>query len=107
MNYSMSPPQASNFAAAHDLVFYALLGLTIVFTAIVAAGIILFATRYRAGTKVNRANAPHEHMTLELTWTIIPLLLGLVMFAAGAKLFIWMRTPPKDAEEVYVVGKQW
>jgi len=107
MNYSMSPPQASNFAAPHDWVFYILLALTIVFTLIVGVAVVIFAARYRAGTKVNRARPVHEHMTLELTWTIIPLILGLFMFVAGAKLFVYMRTPPKDAMNIFVVGKQW
>jgi cytochrome c oxidase subunit II len=107
MNYSMSPPQASNFSGWHDLLFYALLALTVVFTLIVGVAVVIFAAKYRVGSKANRARPVHEHLPLELTWSIIPLILGVIMFLFSAKLFIWERTPPKDALNIYVVGKQW
>lgn len=107
MNYPMSPPSASNFASEVDLVFYGLVVLTIVFTALVGIGVLVFAVRYREGTKVDRTRPVHEHLPLELTWSIIPLLLGLVMFFLGARSFVHMRTPPKDATEIFVIGKQW
>jgi cytochrome c oxidase subunit 2 len=107
MNYPVAPPSASNFASEYDLVFYGLVILTVVFTAIVAFFVLLFAIKYKQGTKIDRSRPVHEHLPLELTWSVIPLLLGLVMFFLGAKLFVKMRTPPKDAMEVFVIGKQW
>lgn len=107
MNFPFAPQQASSVAYQHDIVFYALLGLTIVFTVLVYALVIAFAVRYRRGTKVNRHRPHHENLPLELTWTVIPTFLGLIMFFFGAKLFIEMRTSPKDAQDVYVIGKQW
>ncbi len=106
-NFPMSPPSASNFAAEYDFIFYVLLALTLAFTALVGVLVIYFSAKYRKGTKVDRSRPIYEHLKLELTWTIIPLLLGLVMFFFGARLFIKMRTPPKDATDVYVIGKQW
>jgi cytochrome c oxidase subunit 2 len=106
-NYPFSPPQASNFAEEHDLIFYALTILTIFFTVIVMFFVIYFSLKYRAGKKVDRSRPMYENLKLELTWTIIPLILGLIMFYFGAKLFIDMRNPPKDAQEIYVIGKQW
>lgn len=106
-NFPMSPERASNFAGEHDFIFYTLTILTIVFTVIVSGLVIFFAARYREGNKVDRSRPIYEHLPLELTWTIIPLLLGLVVFFLGARLFVSMRTPPKDAMDIYVVGKQW
>jgi len=106
-NFPMSPDSASNFAGEYDAIFAVLTILTIVFTLLVAGLVIFFAFRYREGTKVDRSRPIYEHLPLELTWTIIPLLLGLVVFFAGAHLFVRMRTPPKDAMDIYVVGKQW
>lgn len=106
-NFPLSPPQASNFAGFYDAVFYALVALTVLFTAIVGAFVLAFAVKYRVGNKVNRARPVFENLKLELTWTIIPLILGLIMFFFGAKLFVDMRTPPKDAIEIFVIGKQW
>lgn len=106
-NFSLAPPNASNFSTPHDIVFYTLLGLTLLFTGIVGILVLIFAIRYRAGSKVSRHRPVHEHLPIEITWSVIPLVLGLVVFFMGAKLFVDMRTMPKDAEEVFVVGKQW
>jgi cytochrome c oxidase subunit 2 len=107
MNFPLAPQQGSTIAYFHDWVFYGLVALTVIFTVLVYALVIFFAVRYRQGSKVNRHNPPHENLPLEITWTVIPTILGLVMFFFGAKLFIEMRTSPKDAQDVYVVGKQW
>jgi cytochrome c oxidase subunit 2 len=107
MNYPMSPPRASNFAGEVDFVFYGLCVLTLVFTVLVGALVLFFAVRYRQGTKVDRSRPVHEHLPLEISWSIIPLLLGLVMFFLGARLFVKMRTPPKNATEIFIIGKQW
>ena len=107
MNFPLAPEQGSTIAYQHDLVFYALVALTVVFTIIVYGMVVFFAVRYRRGSKVNRHQEHHENLLLEISWTAIPTLLGLVMFFFGAKLFIEMRTSPKNAEDVYVIGKQW
>ncbi|HVT12088.1 MAG TPA: cytochrome c oxidase subunit II [Fimbriimonadaceae bacterium] len=107
MNYPVSPPPASNFASEVDLVFYGLVILTVVFTALVGVFVLAFAIRYRQGTKVDRSRPVHEHLPLEITWSVIPLILGLVMFFLGAKAFVHMRRPPANATEIFVIGKQW
>jgi len=107
MNFPVAPQQGSTIAYFHDWVFYTLVALTIVFTVLVYGMVIFFAVRYRRGSKVNRHQAHHENLPLEIAWTVIPTLLGLAMFFVGAKLFIEMRTSPKDAEDIYVIGKQW
>ncbi len=103
----MAPPQASNFAAEHDAIFYTLLGLTVFFTAIVSFFVVYFAAKYRKGTKVDRSRPIYEHLYLELTWTILPTIIALIVFYFGTKLFIEMRTPPANATEIFGIGKQW
>jgi cytochrome c oxidase subunit 2 len=106
-NFPMSPEGASNFSTEYDIIFYVLTVLTLIFTLIVSGFVIFFAIRYREGTKVDRSRPLYEHLPLELTWTIIPTILGLVMFFFAARLFVKMRTPPPNALDVFVVGKQW
>jgi cytochrome c oxidase subunit 2 len=106
-NFPLAPEQASNFAPEHDAIFYTLTILTIIFTTLVGALVLFFAFRYREGSKVDRSRPIYEHLPLEITWSVIPTLLGLVVFFFGARLFVQMRTPPKDAMDVYIVGKQW
>jgi cytochrome c oxidase subunit II len=107
LSFPMSPPQASSFAPEYDAVFYMLLALTIFFTGIVLAAVVFFVVRYRRGTKADRSRPVYENLALELSWTIIPLILALGMFYAGAKVFVDMRIPPKDSEQIFVIGKQW
>ncbi len=106
-NFPMSPEQASTFAPEHDALFYTLTILTVIFSTLIGVLVLFFAIRYREGSKVDRSRPIYEHMPLELTWTIIPTILGLIVFFFGARLFVKMRTPPEDALDVYVIGKQW
>jgi len=46
-------------------------------------------------------------LALEIAWTIIPLGLGLVMFAWGAQVYFNQARPPAETLDIYVVGKQW
>lgn len=101
------PEQASEFAPRYDELYWMTVALTVFFTLVVGLGIIFLAIRYRKGNKVNRHNPADTHMGLEITWSVIPLVLGLVMFFWAAALFVQQRTPPKDAMDFFVVGKQW
>jgi len=49
----------------------------------------------------------HGSLALELTWTLIPFGLAMVMFFWGAQVYLAIARPPDDALPVYVVGKQW
>lgn len=107
-NLPIAPEQASNFALQSDALFFTLLALTLVFTFLVGVGIAYFSIKYRRGNRVDRSRPVHHSTVLELSWSIGPLILGLAVFIWAAKLFATMMGPaPKDAMEIYVVGKQW
>lgn len=107
MNFSLFPPQASDHAAQHDWLFYTISALTVFFTLGVYVAVLILVIRYRSGNRVDRSHAPHENLKLEIAWSGIPLLLALGVFAWGAKQFVDIRIPPKNAMNVYVIGKQW
>jgi cytochrome c oxidase subunit II len=46
-------------------------------------------------------------MSIEITWTMIPLLIFLGLFFWAAEVFFGMSQPPANATEIYIVGKQW
>lgn len=106
-SFPFVPQQASTLAAEHDFVFFWITFWLVFFTVIVSAVVIFFALRYQHGKKVDRSNPPHGHTILEISWSLPPLVLGLVTFFLGAQLFIHERVPPKDCYEVSVIGKQW
>ena len=100
-------PRSSSFAGQYEAVFWAITLVGLAFAFIVTVGVVFFATRYRRGSKVNRRLPEHEGITLELTWTIIPLIIAIGLFVWASSVYFQMVRPPKDAQEVFVVGKQW
>jgi cytochrome c oxidase subunit 2 len=83
------------------------LALTIIFTVMVGIGVIYFVIKYKRGSDADRSRPIYEDARLETAWSVIPLILALIMFYFGTKLFITMRVPPADAQEIFVIGKQW
>lgn len=104
--FQMMPEQASNLAHQVDHLYYFLGAVTAFFTLLIFVMIVYLGLKYRRRSEKMPPNV-HGSMKLELAWTIIPLLITMVMFAWGAKLYVKMSQPPTNALEVYVIGKQW
>ncbi len=69
---------------------------------------IVFAFKYRRRSPDDPPPKPiHGSIPLEITWSVIPFWLMLVMFAWGTKLYFENYTPPRDTLDIYVTGKQW
>jgi cytochrome c oxidase subunit 2 len=101
------PPQASSAALEFDLLYFFLTGVTAFFVVLVGFLVVYFTFKYRRRHPDEVGADIHGSLALELTWTIIPLLLSMVMFGWGASLFYRMSVPPSDSMDLYVVGKQW
>lgn len=107
MNFPIKPVQASEQAVSYDNIFNATLGLSVFFAIVVFLMVMIFAIRYRRGTKVDRTNPLTHHNGLEMIWLFGPLFLGLGFFVWSSVLYVQRRNPPKDALELFVIGKQW
>ncbi|RYG16711.1 cytochrome c oxidase subunit II, partial [bacterium] len=106
-NFPLAPPSASSFAGQYDALFYTLCALTLFFTLLIVVGVIAFTVRYRQGSVADRSRPVYEDLRLELTLLGVPTVLGVGFFWWGAQQYIHMRTPPKDVQEIFVIGKQW
>jgi cytochrome c oxidase subunit 2 len=90
-----------------------LLVVSTFFTVLIAVLVIFFAVKYRRRADTQHPivgpaeEDTHQGLALEITWTVIPLILVTFMFLAGAKVFVRSTQPPKDSMEVYVEGKRW
>jgi cytochrome c oxidase subunit 2 len=105
-NFQLFPPEASRIAPQMDallffMVLVSLIGLTIVVLLIVSFSILYSKKRHPVAIQVEGSTI------LEATWTIIPLGLFLMMFVWGALLYFRVYTPPANAMNIYIVGKQW
>lgn len=101
------PERASTFAGQVDALFYFLAAVSGFFTVLIFSLLIYFAIRYRRGSAVQRLNPVSESRWLEVTWTVIPFGLTMVMFFWGANLYFSVSRPPGTALEILAVGKQW
>jgi cytochrome c oxidase subunit 2 len=105
--FPLFPEQASVIAGEVDALFLFLVGITVFFSAGIALTLVLFAIRFRRLTEHDRPEEIEGSLALELTWSIIPFLLTIVMFVWGARVFFHMNRTPDDAMTVSVVGKRW
>ncbi|MEW6337967.1 MAG: cytochrome c oxidase subunit II [Acidobacteriota bacterium] len=102
------PVQASTGAPGVDRLFHFLFWLSLAFFALIVGLTVLFIVRYRRRAGRDEPEASPSHNTaLELTWTIVPLLLVFVIFAWGFKVFLDLNTPPANSFEVLVTGQKW
>lgn len=101
------PEQASSFAWQVDLLYFYLILISIAFTIPIVLAIFYFGIKYREKEKFVSGADIHGSMTLETIWSIIPFMVSMTIFLGGAIVFYNQYTPPKDAMEIYVVGKQW
>ena len=102
------PPSASEYAQEIDWIFIVWCALAVCFTAVIAGSVIYFAIKYRRSQRPAPPPQVISSRMLEAVWIVIPLFINLGMFAWGADVFLRRTaTPPVDAYEILVVGKQW
>jgi cytochrome c oxidase subunit II len=105
--FSIFGPRASTTAPAVDALYTYEAVLTIVMTTLIFACVLIFAFIYRR--KSDEPPRPiHGSIVLEITWSVIPFLAMLIMFAWGTRLYFANYTPPRSGTlDIYVTGKQW
>ncbi|MGB7201313.1 MAG: cytochrome c oxidase subunit II [Pyrinomonadaceae bacterium] len=101
------PEQASTFAWQVDLLYFYLIAVSVAFSIPIVVAIFFFAIKYREVEKFATPEEMHGSMVLEVVWSIIPFVVSMTIFLGGAIVFFNQFTPPDDAMEIYVVGKQW
>jgi cytochrome c oxidase subunit 2 len=105
-NFPLWPVSASSQSGMVDAFFT----FMVIVTGLVVLGvfllILIFVAKYRQRPG-HRAEQIEGSTPLELTWSLSPLAIFLLMFAWGALIYFNERNPPRGSDEVYVVAKQW
>lgn len=100
------PQPGSAFASEVDDLFMFLVYLSIFFFLLVTGLALWSVIRYRrkAGRKT-----PHttDHLGLELTWSIVPLIIVIGVFFWGFHGYMKAAIAPNEALEITVVAKKW
>jgi cytochrome c oxidase subunit II len=105
-NLPLWPARASTGAGNVDALYIFLLLLSGFMCLAIFSMIVVFALHYRR-QRGREAEQIEGSTALEITWSVVPLGIFMVIFVWGAFIFFQERTPPRDASEIYVVAKQW
>ncbi|HEY3251774.1 MAG TPA: cytochrome c oxidase subunit II [Ignavibacteria bacterium] len=89
-----------------DNIFIFIVAISVFFLLLITAAMIYFVVRYRAKKNPNPSNIT-GNTTLEILWTVIPLILVLMMFFYGWDGFKQMRNVPADAMVIKVTARMW
>jgi cytochrome c oxidase subunit II len=100
------PAQGSPYARDVDTLFMFLVYMSIFFFTLVAGLTIWSVIRYRR--KPGRTT-PHitDHLGLELTWSIVPLIIVMGVFFWGFRNYMKSQVAPNEALEITVTAKKW
>lgn len=102
------PGLANNNAAGVDHVFYFILYTSIVIFIGIIAAIVYFSIKFRrsAENQVSQ-DSPNHNTFLEITWSVIPLILCLILFWWGFKDYLFLSTAPRSTMDIHVTAKKW
>jgi cytochrome c oxidase subunit 2 len=105
-NFPLWPARASTMAGNVDALYIFLVLLASFMSLAIFTLIVVFALKYRRRHGVHAEQIEGSN-ALEITWSVVPLMIFMAIFAWGALIYFQERTPPRGATEVYVVAKQW
>jgi cytochrome c oxidase subunit II len=107
--FPLFPQEASTLAPAVDHLFYFLTAVSVFFSTLIFLLIFYFAVKYRRRSKDEPPprNQVVNNIPLEVTWTVIPMILVAIMYFWGAAIFVKNADPPPNSTEIFVIGKQW
>jgi len=101
------PEQASTVARDVDFLHYLIITTTMVMATLIFGTAAYFLIRFRRRSETEVTRKVEGTLGWEVLFVGLPLTTFLVWFFMGYHDFIRMQTPPPDAMDVYVVGKQW
>ncbi len=102
------PPQANEYAARVDGLFYFILIGCTVFFILTMAAMVAFVIQYRRKGDTDHPTARITHNTaVELVWSGIPAILLVIVFGWGFKDWMALNVPPGNALDIRVTGVKW
>jgi cytochrome c oxidase subunit II len=106
-DFPLFPEQASSVAPYVDGLYLGLVVITGAVSLLIWFAIFYLAIKYRRRPDNELAQEQEPPVALELAWTIIPTIIFIGIFVAGAWVFFRIQRVPSNALEVYATGRQW
>jgi cytochrome c oxidase subunit 2 len=103
------PQDAAARASDVDLAYNFILWVCYIFGGIVIVLMFVFLFKYKAkdDSDPDPVGTASHSTTLEITWTVIPTCIVLVMFTIGFKGYLNDQIAPPNAYQINVVGGSW
>ena len=106
-DFPLFPEQGSTVAPLVDGLYLGLVAITGGVSLLIWLAIFYLAIKYRRSPSNELAQEQEPPAALEMTWTVIPTLIFIGIFIAGAWLFFRLQRVPSNAIEIYATGRQW
>lgn len=107
LNDLLLPPAKSTLAHQTDTLFWFVHLSSLALTIGLIAVIVYFVIKYRRKSEDEVTPLITHNNKLEVTWSVIPLILVLICFGWGYKVFMEQEVVPDDAYEVKVTAQKW
>jgi cytochrome c oxidase subunit II len=104
--YSTTATGASNFVSSYNTAFYFIAGISLFFLVGLTSVMLYFIFRYNK-KRNKEATQIDGNTTLEVIWTVIPVILALAMFYFGWAGWKPMTKAPKNAMNITTVARMW
>lgn len=106
-NVLFLPEQASTFAERVDGLHYLVVVTSMIAAFLIGTTAVVFFVLFRRRKLHEYTPRIEPDLKAEALFVGVPTLFFLAFFAIGFRDFVWSRTPPGNAMDVYVMGKQW
>jgi cytochrome c oxidase subunit 2 len=104
--YSTTGTDASNYVSTFNTAFYSIAGISLLL--LIGLTVIMLYFVFRYNKKKHKTAVQNEGNTLlEITWTVIPILLALLMFYYGWVGWKPMNKPPANAMNITTTARMW
>ena len=102
------PRVASSYAPQVDYLYMWIFWVSAIFFAVIVGAMIYFCIKYRRKNGViDPQPSPSHNTTVEILWSVLPSILLVYMFYAGAVGYFESRIPMEDSEEIQVTARKW
>ncbi len=82
--------------------------ISVFFTVLIVGLVVFFSIRYRhTKDRTIAEDSPSHNNPLEITWTVIPLIIVMVIFALGFTQYMNMDSPPANSYNIHVIAQKW
>ncbi|HAW79021.1 MAG TPA: cytochrome c oxidase subunit II [Balneola sp.] len=103
----MLPEAKSPTADSTDALFHFINEVSLVLLIGITIALIYFAIKYRRRSEDDETPVITHNNTLEITWSVVPLLICFVIFGWGYTGWLNLKSVPDNAYEIQVTGFKW